>query len=82
MPPPKETRSKLQKLKFALGQSRRQVDDALEVVNELESDLDPKYLLWKCDGCGYRKHFTRPSTVAACGSCPRCGGPGFSPGEK
>ena len=63
-----ETKAKLQKLKFALGQTRRQVDEALQVVDGLEADLHPSFLQWRCDGCGYMKHFTRPSTVLHVGS--------------
>jgi len=71
-----------QKLWEPTCQTRRHVDEALEVVEGLEGDLDPTFLQWKCDGCGYEKHFTRASTVAACGECPRCGGSRFSPGER
>lgn len=77
-----EVRSKVQKLRFALGQIRRQVDTALEETGALDSVLDPQHSVWKCDACGYTKHFTKPASLVACDSCPKCKGTAFSPVEK
>ncbi len=34
---------------------------------------------WKCKGCRYIKHFTRPVAFEAAGRCPRCKSTEFRP---
>jgi hypothetical protein len=70
---------KLQKLRMAFAQIRRQTEAAMDELDALELLLDPRHAMWRCDGCGYEKHFTKPSSVEACDSCPRCKGTSFSP---
>ncbi len=74
-----EERSKLQRLGLSLTRIQRDVEQAKEQLCALESSLDPRVTNWKCDGCGYRKNFTKPASVVACDSCPRCQGSKFSP---
>lgn len=74
-----EGRSMLRDLGCALGKIQRGVNEAKEQLTALESLLDPRVANWKCDGCGYTKQFTKPTTVVACDSCPRCQGTKFSP---
>ena len=69
----------MQKLAFNLGQIRLHVEAAREELEALEAVVNPRYSKWKCDGCGYEKHFTKASTVMACDSCPRCHGTALSP---
>jgi rubrerythrin len=74
-----EERSKLQRLGYSLTRIQRDADEAKEQFHALESSLDPRVANWKCDGCGYQKNFTKPASVVACDSCPRCQGTRFSP---
>ena len=43
---------KLQKLRMAFAQIRRQTEGALEELDALELLLDPRNAMWRCDGCG------------------------------
>ena len=76
---PGELREAFRKARYALSQAGMQIGAALDALAQLESALFPKFYRWRCAGCGYSKHFTKPSTVEACGKCPRCGGTLFDP---
>lgn len=77
-----DERSKLQRLGLSLTRIQRHVEVAKEQLGALESSLDPRVRNWKCDGCGYRKNFTKPASVVACDSRPRCQRIKFSPVVK
>jgi len=68
----------MEKLNFEAAQLRNRADGILEELKVLKKVLDPVSPHWKCDGCGYTKHFTKPATAEACGHCPRCKGEVFS----
>jgi hypothetical protein len=76
---PKDTWLRMRKLAFALGQIRLQVEEARAELDGLEEALDPRFARWRCEGCGYTKHFVKPASVEACDACPRCRGTAFSP---
>jgi tetratricopeptide (TPR) repeat protein len=48
-------KAKLEKLRFAFGQIRKQAESALTELAGLSELLDPKCLRWRCDGCGFEK---------------------------
>lgn len=77
--PNKEIKARLEKLRFAFGQIRRQADAALEELDALAELLDPRCLRWRCDGCGFEKLFTKPAAAVACDTCPKCKGAVWSP---
>jgi predicted Zn-ribbon and HTH transcriptional regulator len=74
--------SKLQRLDLSLTRIQRDAEQAQEQLKALELSLDPRVTNWKCHGCGYRKNYTKPASVVACDSCPRCQSTKFSPGVK
>ena len=74
-----EVRRRLEKLAFAFGQIRVRLEEAWEELSALRASLDPRFVNWRCNGCGYEKHFTKPTTAVACDHCPRCMGTEFSP---
>jgi len=49
---------------------REQADSALK---KIENRAERKSLSWKCSGCGYTKHFTRPASAEVAAPCPKCG---------
>ena len=61
--PPNEARRHIEKLAFELGQVQRHAQEAENELAALKLVLDPKSVNWKCDGCGYEKHFTKPMLV-------------------
>jgi len=69
----------LQKLRHHLGLIHRHAQEGLADLAALERELVPQHVRWTCYGCGYTKNFTKPSSVVACDSCPRCKGTEFSP---
>ena len=56
-------------LKAILETIRERADYALMQLQDAE---DNRAFRWKCKGCGYIKHFTRPASFEAIGRCPRC----------
>jgi len=51
--------------------------DAQRALALLPSEGELPSLSWKCTGCGYVKHFTRPVTAAVAERCPKCKGDSF-----
>jgi predicted Zn-ribbon and HTH transcriptional regulator len=40
---------------------------------------EERALGWKCTGCGYIKHFTKPVSLEVVARCPRCKSDQFRP---
>ncbi|MEO5719329.1 MAG: hypothetical protein ABIR29_12285 [Chthoniobacterales bacterium] len=40
-------------------------------------EIETRHLRWRCTGCGYLKHFTRPMPADVAPPCPKCKGVGF-----
>jgi predicted Zn-ribbon and HTH transcriptional regulator len=59
----------LKPLKAILERIREQADFALK---QLQASEQERSMRWKCKGCEYVKHFTRPVPLEAAGQCPRC----------
>ena len=56
-------------LKTILETIREQTEQALSLLTNAD---DERALGWKCKGCGYIKHFTKPVSLEAVARCPRC----------
>jgi predicted Zn-ribbon and HTH transcriptional regulator len=59
----------LKPIKAILQKIREQADLALKQLHESEEE---RSMQWKCKGCRYIKHFTRPVPLETAGRCPRC----------
>ena len=64
----------LRPIREAIEQARVHIDSALRRLQPLE---ETRYLRWRCSGCGYLKHFTRPTTAEVAAPCPKCRGRNF-----
>jgi predicted Zn-ribbon and HTH transcriptional regulator len=65
------------RLKTILERIRNETDQALSILRD--SANDERALGWKCTGCGYIKHFTKPVSLEAVARCPRCKSEEFVP---
>ena len=54
-------------------------DQADSVLRKIDKPRPERSLGWKCAGCGYVKHFTRPAVAEVAAPCPKCGGGAFNP---
>ncbi len=62
-----------------IGVLRSIRDQADSVLKGIEHGAEQKSLAWKCTGCGYTKHFTRPAPANVAAPCPKCGAGSFQP---
>jgi rubrerythrin len=69
--------SQIETLTVALRAIRDHADAALKDVEQPATDR--RSLGWKCSGCGYAKHFTRPALAEVAAPCPKCHGTTFEP---
>ena len=68
-------------------ETRRPIREALELARErldyaiarLKQSEEVRCLRWRCTGCGYLKHFTRPTPAGVAAPCPKCRGRSFAP---
>lgn len=58
-------------IREALEQARDRLDYALQRLGPASA------LRWRCTGCGYLKHFTRPTPAEVAAPCPKCQGVAF-----
>jgi hypothetical protein len=54
-------------------------DTALQALSQVEQSQQDYSMRWKCKGCQYIKHFTKPVPLEAAGRCPRCKSTEFRP---
>jgi predicted Zn-ribbon and HTH transcriptional regulator len=54
-------------------------DMAANALNQIGSSQEQHSMRWKCKGCHYVKHFTKPVPVESAGRCPRCKSTEFRP---
>ncbi|MBA3650505.1 MAG: hypothetical protein H0W66_03220 [Chthoniobacterales bacterium] len=47
------------------------------IIAHLRPREEERYLGWRCTGCGYLKHFTRPMPAHVASPCPKCKGVTF-----
>ncbi|MEO7725013.1 MAG: hypothetical protein ABIU29_10090 [Chthoniobacterales bacterium] len=47
------------------------------IIAHLRPPEEERYLRWRCIGCGYLKHFTRPMPAHVAPPCPKCKGVSF-----
>ncbi len=47
------------------------------IIANLQSREELRCLRWRCSGCGYLKHFTRPMPAHVAPPCPKCRGASF-----
>ena len=66
----------LRPVREAIEQARTHIDSALRRLQPLEEN---RCLRWRCSGCGYLKHFTRPTPGEVAAPCPKCRGRNFMP---
>jgi predicted Zn-ribbon and HTH transcriptional regulator len=64
------------RLKTILERIREDTQQALSLLTDPGGE---RVLAWKCSGCGYIKHFTRPVSLKAVARCPRCKSDQFVP---
>jgi predicted Zn-ribbon and HTH transcriptional regulator len=57
------------RLKTILERIREETEKALSLLKDAS---DGRALGWKCKGCGYVKHFTKPVSLEVVARCPRC----------
>lgn len=58
----------------------RQLQQSAELALKEISRLDEiRIRRWRCTHCGYVTAFSKPSTLEACGTCPKCKGLKFVP---
>jgi predicted Zn-ribbon and HTH transcriptional regulator len=57
------------RLRQILERIREETEQALSLLTNAG---DQRALGWKCTGCGYIKHFTKPVSLEAVARCPRC----------
>jgi len=60
-----------------LERIREDTEQALSSLRD--SAGEERALAWKCEGCGYIKHFTRSVSIEVLGRCPRCKSDEFVP---
>jgi len=66
------------RIRQILEKIREETDQALALLNGAGL-AEERALGWKCTGCGYVKHFTRPASFEVVGRCPRCRSDQFRP---
>jgi predicted Zn-ribbon and HTH transcriptional regulator len=66
----------LQTLKADLEAIR---DRAMKALNQIDQSEEHHSMRWKCKGCRYTKHFTKPVSLETAGRCPRCKSTEFKP---
>jgi hypothetical protein len=59
--------------------SREFVRPLTQALSLLTNVGNERALGWKCTGCGYIKHFTKPVSLEAVARCPRCKSEQFVP---
>ena len=64
-----EAEEKLKPIRAILEAIREKADYALKQLQEAEEE---RSLRWRCKGCRWVKHFTKPVPFEAAGKCPRC----------
>ncbi len=64
------------RLRQILERIRAQTEQALSLLTNVG---DERALGWKCKGCGYIKHFTKPVSLEVVARCPRCKSDQFVP---
>ena len=64
----------LKPIRETLEHVRERIDHILRRLGEFE---DVRSMRWRCQSCGYIKHFTRPTPAQVAAPCPKCGGPLF-----
>ena len=65
------------RLETILERIREDTEQALSLLRDGPSE--ERALAWKCAGCGYIKHFTKPVSLEAVARCPRCKSDQFAP---
>jgi hypothetical protein len=66
----------LKTLKAALEAIRDTTMNALAQIGQSQKEYSMR---WKCKGCQYIKHFTKPVPLERAGKCPRCKSAEFRP---
>jgi Zn finger protein HypA/HybF involved in hydrogenase expression len=66
----------LKTLKAAIEAIR---DTAIKALSQIEQPQEEHSMRWKCKGCQYIKHFTKPVPLETTGRCPRCKSTEFRP---
>jgi predicted Zn-ribbon and HTH transcriptional regulator len=64
------------RIRQILTRIREEADQALSLLSNVGYE---RALRWKCKGCGYIKHFTKPVSLEAVVRCPRCKSDQFVP---
>jgi rubrerythrin len=67
---PENQEKELRAIQGLLEQARERIDHILLPTEALR-------MRWRCAGCGYIKHFTRPMPAHVAPPCPKCGGEVF-----
>lgn len=67
----------LHRLKTILERISENTEQALSLLRGGVGE--ERALAWKCKGCGYIKHFTKPVSFEAVARCPRCKSQQFVP---
>jgi predicted Zn-ribbon and HTH transcriptional regulator len=65
------------RLRQILERIRNDTEQALTLLRDGAGE--ERALGWKCKGCGYIKHFTKPVSLEAVARCPRCKSDQFVP---
>jgi rubrerythrin len=47
-------------------------DMASNALNQIGATQEERSMRWKCNACGYTKHFTKAVPLEAAGRFPRC----------
>ena len=61
-----EQEKELRSIRGLLEQARERIDHILVPAAAV-------HMRWRCAGCGYIKHFTRPMPAHIAPPCPKCG---------
>jgi len=64
----------LRPIREAIEQARDKLESALRRLQPFE---ETRSLRWRCSGCGYLEHFTRPTPAHVAAPCPKCRGRNF-----
>jgi rubrerythrin len=49
------------------------MEQARERIDRVLAPAEILHMWWRCVGCGYIKHFTRPMPAEVALPCPKCG---------
>jgi hypothetical protein len=55
------------------------LEQAREHIDRVLAPAETMHMRWRCVGCGYIKHFTRPMPIDVAPPCPKCRGVTFAP---